>query len=389
MSNIYEVKKMYPSQELYAGNCQGLMKSKDVTMNLSLIGVETKQIPDSQRAFFREDIISPDFQKTFKDILRKAMTELEKHSAQTPLGYILTASSAEQVFEKLEGFQKDWYDALEERKDEYEESAIDRRERLIASAYANDASDETATMLEALLLKAQPSWEEIVRRYTFDFGFISVVVGDEDFDSDKYSANKSAIDIQRQSLKTVREGVKGSLIQEACKLSLGIYKNLCKQEAKALLEGSATRVHPRSVNAVGDLIEKLDTLGFIHKEIQVVHETLVDCMSKFSVGGSLYGDDYRNFKTMVKSLSDQIDVVYKLEKGIPLVVLKSSGNNGSLPLTVPEQVTPVEAEIEAVEVAETIASDTVEDHADVSKIASATNVSEKLIETSPGLVSLF
>jgi hypothetical protein len=268
----------------------------------------------SGRKLLNVPLFEDDFMKKYEALRRQAVSLIETKGGKCELGYVYRRKTVQKQIDKLNGIKAVWYDYKKEDAPLYDAMTLRVAERERSKSVSQGATQVQADKLFDIIRGSQPEWSKLEDRLQFDFTLIEISLNTEDFDADLYEAQSSGVAL-------IRESVMGNLIADVCKQANSIVNSMAKREA------THTGKHPICVNnrtttAVYEITEKLDELTFIHKNIGVVSEEIKRYLVKLPAGKALRFHNYDNFKALIGSLTDQVDLMEKLADSKPLIEIK-------------------------------------------------------------------
>jgi hypothetical protein len=293
--------------------------SADRQVDLAEIGISFDDLPKASKKLVEEKIFPADFLRKYMHIREKAFAEMLKDGAvQIPMGIVASKTAAVEKYRALKAFQQEWDECLEADSLTYEAMCRDHIMDISSQALEDGTFSTKIQALAELLLKRQPSWEQVRSRMSFAFTLTPVSLDEADFDADLYEA-------QRDSIVALREGVMGGLIQYVCKEANELLKVILKRNAGR----TEYSLNGRTAARVAAISGKLHSLAFVHKMVRPLAEAVDQAVE--DVPASNAGRDvvltsviYNNLVQCLTAMSDQITVVDRLEKKLPFVTVSQA-----------------------------------------------------------------
>lgn len=294
-------------------------------INLEALGVDVTRLPKQAAKVLRSNIVPTEFLRNYNKLRQRAEAACHIKGARQPLGYVNTKGSAVMAIAKLNEIDEEWQKQKEIDAERYDQMLKTHVQSLVDEAVEAGANEAQAEVIREAIVQRQLRWEDADDALQFGYFITPIVLDETDFDPDFYQA-------QARSVVSIKEGVMGELIRETCAISREIFEALLERESKSLQKSLEPCVSSRTVCRIYDLIEKLDELGFLHKRIRDVNEAIQFVMNplRHASNQALRGSNYQSFKMLVKSLSDQVDVVNKLDRGLPLISVTQDDSDSDL-----------------------------------------------------------
>ncbi len=290
--------------------------SADRQVDLAEIGISFDDLPKASKKLVEEKIFPAEFLRKYMHIREKAFAEMLKGGAvQVPMGIVASKGVAVEKFRELKAFQQEWFECLDADELTYDDMCRDHIMEISTQALKDGVFSTKVQALAELLLKRQPSWDQVRSRMNFTFTLTPVSLDEADFDPDLYEA-------QRDSIVALREGVMGGLIQYVCKEASELLKVIQKRNAGR----TEYSLNGRTAARVATISGKLHALAFVHKMVRPLAEAVDQAVA--AVPASCAGRDvvlatviYDNLVQCLTAMSDQITVVDRLEKKLPFIAV--------------------------------------------------------------------
>ncbi|WP_409287003.1 DUF3150 domain-containing protein [Pseudomonas guariconensis] len=290
--------------------------SEDRQIDLSYMDVEVKDLPKATRKLLCEKIFPQDFLRPYHRIREHAEEILDRNgSIKTALGGINSLDSAIEKIAELEVLKKEWNKQLEKDEARYSKMCEAHILKIGDAALASGVTKVMSTKLTTVLLKRQPTWDEVKKSLQFSY-----VVHLVDLDGGDFIPQLEVA--QRDSVVAIREGVLGACIQHVCAEALALLKLIDKKDRTAA--NGLVKLNPRTIRRARAMTDKLAPLAFIHQLIRPLHDALKAELAKLPNSGSMTANEFENFVECLKALCDQRKVVDHLHKGIPLISISMS-----------------------------------------------------------------
>lgn len=320
-------------KDVLVADYQCSMISPDRLLRMEDFGIEVENLPKSSRKLLKQFVIPQDFNKPYINLLNRAKAEFQRWGSKSVMGHVFSHERGADLIEKLDEVKADW--AKQVAKDALRYSEMAEKHIRSIEADPDVQSFEHKDALIKAVRKAQPSWETVAATLHFDYT-IMVVGQAGNFDGAMYQKIKD-------SVVAIKEGAVGSLIREVCATARNALETALKAE---------TRVHSRTVEAVWNIVEKLDDLAFLDPRVRVVEKELRAVMSRLTRSQALYDHEYDTFINIMMALSNQHIVTRKLETGVPLFeVVQTADIFAEASTAAPVPVSTPVQETEQVEIA--------------------------------------
>lgn len=311
---ITAVKDAYAEKAVVVFNLAISSMSADRQIDLGDLGVAVESLPAATKKLVEEKIFPKSFLRPYDRLRERAVELMEKGgSVKVALGTVTSKSEAVEKINALDALKAEWAAQLEEDGQGYDKMCHEHITSLASKAIAEGAYTAQVHQLTELLIKKQPTWEQVKEKMSFAYMVTPISLDEADFDPLLFVA-------QKEGIVALREGVMGALIQYVCREANELMKVVTNRNAGK----SEYTVNGRTAERIKGISQKLHSLSFIHDHIKPLADA-VDEAVRFmpaSVAGKdvrLTSGQYHNLVEVFKVMSDQILVVDRLNKKLPFV----------------------------------------------------------------------
>lgn len=311
---ITAVKEAYAEKAVVVFNLAISSMSADRQIDLSDLGVEVDSLPAATKKLVEEKIFPKSFLRPYDRLRERAVEQMEKGgSVKVALGTVTSKVEAVEKIKALDALKAEWAAQLEEDGRCYDQMCNEHITSLAAKAVAEGAFTAQVHQLTELLIKKQPTWEQVKEKMSFAYMVTPISLDEADFDPLLFVA-------QKEGIVALREGVMGALIQFVCREANELMKVVSNRNAGK----SEYTVNGRTAERIKGISQKLHSLSFIHDHIKPLAEAVDDAVRFMpaSVAGKdvrLTSGQYHNLVEVFKVMGDQIQVVDRLNKKLPFV----------------------------------------------------------------------
>lgn len=302
-------------------------------ISASEIGIDSEKLPTAFRKCWKAEIFENGFLTELSSIRAGAEMCLSKAGAKTPMGFFHTRRKAAEALAQLNKKKAEWEALLLTKEMQYDDM-IKRQLKLVRSGLDESGLDaETVDKMVAALAERQSSWEELKSKFTWAQFTTPITLDQKEFDSEYFQD-------QMDGVTQIYDSVMGSMIKEVSTKAAKSLKSLFKQEENG--DPATLRINNRTTTALSELADKLYELSFVHKNLKALYEQFVVFLEQFEgkTGKALRGADYTAMRTALICLSDQIELVAKLEAGEPfLAEIRVEDFRSSIEMEIEKEVT--------------------------------------------------
>jgi hypothetical protein len=294
------------------------------------LGIEVDDLPAGSKKVWKENALPVEFFGKYSRLRQRAELRCHDHAASTDHGWITIKKRAALLLEDLEEIRKEWYACKEQDLVDYEDIRIEHLDKIEKRAMEDTyekgilvysgLSPRAARALRDAVENTQPTLEQIDFRLSFASEINFHVLDDDLFDPEFFGAQQNAV-------VAIRDSTMGALIKEVCATAGEVLKVILKNE-KAAKYYKDLKTNGKTVKRIDVLKDKLYDLSFIHPHIKTVHDAMELSLQKLSSRNTgLRGSEHFSFRVLIESLTNQHELLAKIETKQPIVVIHENVNS--------------------------------------------------------------